>query len=73
MITKIETSGGADVIIAGRRNGGLCIEQGTSHILLTPAEAAELACALTDVLQPRIASPAKARIMRYQLESSTIA
>lgn len=69
MITKIQTSG-ADVIIAGRRNGGLSVEQGSSHILLTPSEAAELARALTDVLQPRSASPAKARILRYPLEST---
>lgn len=66
MITKIKTSG-TDVIIAGRRNGGYVIEQGTSHILLTPSEAAELARALTDVLQPRIASPAKARIVQYPM------
>ncbi|TAM63547.1 hypothetical protein [Mycobacterium sp.] len=69
MITKISTAG-TDVIIAGRRNGGYAIEQGTSHILLTAKEAAELAHALHDVLQPRISSPAKARIMRYPLEST---
>lgn len=69
MITRIETAG-TDVVIAGRRNGGLVLEQGSSHILLTPIEAAELARTLTDVLQPRIASPAKARIMRYPLEST---
>lgn len=66
LITRIETNG-TDVIIAGRRNGGIAIEQGTSHILLTPSEAAELARALTDVLQPRIASPAKARILQYPM------
>lgn len=66
MITRIETSG-TDVIIAGRRNGGYSIEQGTSHILLTAKEAVELADALTDILQPRISTPAKARIMQYPI------
>lgn len=66
MITRIQTKG-SDVIIAGRRNGGYSIEQGSSHILLTPIEAAELARALNDVLQPRIASPAKARILQYPM------
>ncbi|WP_134797035.1 hypothetical protein [Mycobacterium avium] len=64
MITKISTSG-TDVIIAGRRNGGYVIEQGTSHILLTATEAADLADALTNILQPRTSTPAKARIMCY--------
>lgn len=64
MITKIETAG-ADVIIAGRRNGGYAIEQGASHILLTPNEAAELAAALIELTQPRVATPSQARLMRY--------
>jgi hypothetical protein len=71
MITRIKTNG-TDVIIAGRRNGGYAIEQGTSHILLTAKEAVDLADALTNILQPRISTPAKARILRYPLESSSI-
>lgn len=66
MITKIPTSG-TDVIIAGRRNGGYAIEQGTSHILLTPDEAADLAAALTAIVAPRATTPAKARLLRYPI------
>lgn len=69
MITRIETNG-TDVIIAGRRNGGYAIEQGTSHILLTADEAAALATTLTTILQPRAATPAKARLMRYPIKES---
>jgi hypothetical protein len=71
MISKIETSG-TDVVIAGRRNGGYAIEQGTSHILLTQAEAAELGAALIELTRPHAANattPAKARLMRYPIES----
>lgn len=68
MITKIETAG-TDVIIAGRRNGGYVIEQGSSHILLTANEAEELVTALAAVLAPRATTPAKARLMRYPITS----
>ena len=69
MITKIQTQG-TDVIIAGRRNGGYAIEQGTSHILLTPSEAAELCAALAELTQPRITSPAKARLLVYPTQKT---
>jgi hypothetical protein len=69
MITKLKTAG-TDVIIAGRRNGGYAVEQGTSHILLTVDEAAELGAALTELAQPRITTtPAKARLLTYRNES----
>jgi hypothetical protein len=67
MIRKIETQG-TDVVIAGRRNGGYTIEQGTSHILLMPNEAAELAAALTELTWPReVATPSHPRLMRYPI------
>jgi hypothetical protein len=54
----IETNGG-DVIIAGA----------TSRIRLTFKEAAELGAALIKLTKPRTTTPAKARLMRYPIES----
>jgi hypothetical protein len=54
----IETNGG-DVIIAAT----------TSRMRLSYAEAAELGAALIKLTRPRVTTPAKARLMRY--ESST--
>jgi hypothetical protein len=67
LIKTIDTSA-TPIIIAARRNGGYAIECGPNHILLSPAEAAELGAALTElVTQPQYAAttPARARVMRY--------
>jgi hypothetical protein len=49
MLTTIRT-GGCDIHIADRPNGGYTITQGRSYVLVTPAEAAELATALQTLI-----------------------
>ncbi|OBI53462.1 hypothetical protein A5707_11355 [Mycobacterium kyorinense] len=54
----IRTIRNSDIIVASRPNGGFAIEAGIGrhrrHILLTSAEAAELAAELTELTSPRI-------------------
>jgi hypothetical protein len=67
-LIKAIATAGAPIVIAGRRNGGYAIECGANHILVSPAEAAELGAALTElVTRPRytVTTPAKAQLMRY--------
>jgi hypothetical protein len=46
----IETNG-SDIFIMDRPHGGLTVQQGRSRLLLTPAEAQELAAALLEELE----------------------
>jgi hypothetical protein len=67
LIKTIDTSA-TPIILAGRRNGGYVIECGPNHMLLSPAEAAELGAALTELVTQRaypVTTPAKAQLMRY--------
>lgn len=66
---KIKANG-ATISVNPRSNGGISIEQGSSHVLLTEDEWHLVKAAAADILsyyEPSDAvSPAKARIRRYR-------
>jgi hypothetical protein len=59
-------TGGTDIHIMERPNGGYTIKQGHSYLLVTLSEAVQLAASLRALTPDSEAvSPAKARLVRY--------
>lgn len=60
---------GADIRVTERPGGGCTIQQGRSHVLLTGAEAEQLAATLTQFAAQRF-RPGRARLLRYTASGS---